>query len=590
MRTLITTAIEGTWLFDRPVVFLDKWCIPHTRQSVVEKMDALVAPPSRFSKNILDTAAAEVDKLDSEMFPLFSRIINNYHSTHHSERFWRIVLGHWFSRSIRLIFNRVCRLDEVINTLPIDSVTAIHNPKYSLATPASVDFVWASNDPRWNCAVYEQIIKHLYPRTIRIEPTMTDELRCYNPPSEKRDRFRAASLLRRFLKAIRKNLCDLTFKLGRPTDALLINTYLPRREEIKLQALLGQFPQISFPAPIQTASIADSEMRKTLGLHLSAKSRTDFQRLASLLLFEMLPVCFLESFAECVRKAEMLPWPSKPDFIFTSNNFDFDELFKVWTAKKTEDGVRYVVGQHGGDYGTNRYNKPTVEEHTSDKFITWGWTDGMEQHTKGFVLTCVGRRQRTSPKGGLLLIEKCRFPMVQIEDANDQFEKYLKDQFHLCEMLNPPIQRKIIVRMKGQWKKTGKNEDVQWRQFNSNIAIDCGQTPLRRLIQRSRIVVHSYDSTGILELLAMNVPMIAFWQDGYDHLRDSALVHYQVLVDAGLVFFTPKATAEKVNKIWDDIPAWWQSSEVQEARKQFCKKYARLSNAPIRDLKQALLS
>ena len=37
-------------------------------------------------------------------------------------------------------------------------------------------------------------------------------------------------------------------------------------------------------------------------------------------------------------------------------------------------------------------------------------------------------------------------------------------------------------------------------------------------------------------------------------------------------------------KIWDDIPLWWNSNEVQNARKKFCKKYSYLPLKPLKTL------
>jgi len=88
----------------------------------------------------------------------------------------------------------------------------------------------------------------------------------------------------------------------------------------------------------------------------------------------------------------------------------------------------------------------------------------------------------------------------------------------------------------------------------------------------------------------MNIPTIAFWQSGLDHLRDSAVPYYQRLVDAGIVHLSPASAADKVNQIWDDVDEWWSSAVVQEARIFFCDRYARNSKRPIQELKALLMS
>jgi putative transferase (TIGR04331 family) len=91
-----------------------------------------------------------------------------------------------------------------------------------------------------------------------------------------------------------------------------------------------------------------------------------------------------------------------------------------------------------------------------------------------------------------------------------------------------------------------------------------------------------------LETLSQNIPTLAFWQNDFDHLRDSAKPYYQLLVDVGIVHFSPESVAAKVNEIWNDVEGWWSESTVQEARKQFCNRYARVSQNPVQDFKKLL--
>jgi len=39
---------------------------------------------------------------------------------------------------------------------------------------------------------------------------------------------------------------------------------------------------------------------------------------------------------------------------------------------------------------------------------------------------------------------------------------------------------------------------------------------------------------------------------------------------------------------WDNISEWWESPNVQKARKTFCDKYARMEKHPIRTMKRLL--
>jgi putative transferase (TIGR04331 family) len=87
-----------------------------------------------------------------------------------------------------------------------------------------------------------------------------------------------------------------------------------------------------------------------------------------------------------------------------------------------------------------------------------------------------------------------------------------------------------------------------------------------------------------------NIPTLAFWQNGFEHLRESAKPYYQLLVDVGIVHLTPDSITQKVNAVWDDVDAWWLKGDLQSARKQFCNQYARASQNPVNELKKLLMS
>ena len=145
--------------------------------------------------------------------------------------------------------------------------------------------------------------------------------------------------------------------------------------------------------------------------------------------------------------------------------------------------------------------------------------------------------------------------------------------------------RQLTIRLRDStW-----NEEARWRAFDSTIKLDAGDTNLSSLIAGSRLVVHSYDSTGILETLLQNIPTLAFWQNDFDHLRESAKPYYQLLVDVGIVHLTAETVTQKVNEVWNDVDGWWGGDEIQSARRQFSERYARTSENPVLKLKQILL-
>ena len=90
-----------------------------------------------------------------------------------------------------------------------------------------------------------------------------------------------------------------------------------------------------------------------------------------------IPKSYIEDFPQYRLKANELPLPNRPKYIFTSNYFDTDETFKIWVALKIEDNVPYFVAQHGGNYGTHLYYGRNFwpERETASIFFSWGWEE-----------------------------------------------------------------------------------------------------------------------------------------------------------------------------------------------------------------------
>jgi len=361
------------------------------------------------------------------------------------------------------------------------------------------------------------------------------------------------------------------------------------KEEIKLQLALGQCPQLWVSPKLEISEKPDRVLRESLASRVESKSGNMLDDILHVMIFELLPVCYLEGFANLNKLVKQQPWPKKPKFIITSNNFDTDEVFKLWAATKIESGSKYFTGQHGSNYGTHRYFNSTIEEVTADKFITWGWTDGLPQHTPAFVFKTAGRKAKNyNPQWGLLLIEACSVNRM-LPWEHFEFVNYFKEQQNFVDELATTPKQHLTIRLHHEYRYNTWSEEARWQAFDPSLQIDTGSVKIRDLIDQSRLVVHSYDSTGILETLSQNIPTLAFWQNGFDHLRENAKPYYQLLVDAGIVHLNPESVAQKVNEVWSDVDSWWRQDKVQNARKKFCDRYARVSQNPVRELKQILL-
>ena len=137
-------------------------------------------------------------------------------------------------------------------------------------------------------------------------------------------------------------------------------------------------------------------------------------------------------------------------------------------------------------------------------------------------------------------------------------------------------------------EKFSWSDRLRWDDRNKDVQIDSGYVGIQRLIADSRLVVYSYDSTGLLESLALNMPTMCFWRGGLDHLLPVAKPYYELLRDVGIIMDTPEQAASKVAEHWDQIGEWWENDTLQAARRSFCEQYAKTVKTPVKTLRQLL--
>ena len=579
-RFLITTADERTWKFDRPVLFLGEWCRHYDRRHVWAALDATVAEPYGLGRDEKRRDLARTEAVSRELLVELAAALNLVHGTDHGPRYWQIVLGHWLRRYVDTIFNRHATLEHALARHDIDRTVVIDAPASALVRNDSLAFIYGCNDDQWNHALYARILDSFEPTGISRE-TLSAEVSTgpaagavASPPLLKR----AAGRIGRSVLAA---AC-------RADDAFIMRSYLPRGTEVALQISLRQCPQF-WQSPAVGVTAASPERRQLLRLPLDGRS--GFDRCVRDLLPGLLPTCYLEGFGGLVRQCRALPWPSRPRFIFTSNNFDTDEVFKVWCAGQVEQGTPYFAGQHGNNYGTHFYagNSQWPERSATDAFISWGWSDPATNVVPAFNFKAPNPQPMPhDPGGGLLLVEEGVNHRLTPWDSYYEFGTYQEQQFRFVEALPLEIRRALMVRIHGEHVIHRWCEPRRWAERHPAVRLDTGQVNIQALIAQSRLVVYSYESTGVLENLTGNVPTLCFWPYGLTHLLPEARPHYSQLVEAGIIAESPEQAAAFVSRVWGNVRGWWGSDRVQRARTAFCDQYARPEAHPVTTMRRLL--
>jgi putative transferase (TIGR04331 family) len=523
-----------------------------------------------------------IDAQSRELLLELADFLNRFHRISKSLRFWRILLGHWIHRYTCVLFHRWQAIHQVLEDQQISRTVVFTGRSVHLAVPDTLSFIWACDDDVWNNALIGRILQQVSQVPLEYRPIEAPECLA------SRDLRHPSKGTARSWRSLHGIADEVLHLLQRDDEAFVTSSYLPRTQAAMRCMRLGHVPRRRLSPTVRAVAV-DASLRSAS--RLSSEPREGFAGFLRNMLLQLLPSCFLEGFNSLKSQVEEAHWPRRPRLIFTSNSFDTSEVFKLWTAEKVEAGCPYIIGQHGNNYGAARYCPSETEcVATADAFLTWGWRDDKRKCEPAFIFKTAGRSQgRWNPRGGVLLIETCLPHLLSAWDPYPEFAMYQAEQFQFAERLPEVIRRAMTVRLHAEYQRHPWREDERWRRRQPGVGLNEGTTPISALIRESRLVVHSYDSTGILETLSLNIPTVCFWNGGLGHLRDCAIPFYGLLAAAGILHDTPQAAADKVAEVWNDISAWWQSAAVQEPRQKFCERYARTEPRPVRTLARLLV-
>jgi len=504
--------------------------------------------------------------------------LNEIHNVEHSVRYWRIIIGPWLCYFIQAFYDRYFSISAVINSKK-DVHTWLPRLEPEFYIPQDFySFRQYIIEDGYNHYLYGRIIEALgeIPYEIKdLDIELTATRRTFT--SMGGAKLAAKNFLASMMRMVPSGLNKVVF----------VSSYLHPRDVARLQMSLGQIPCPVMPLVTIGDIAIDLDLRIKLKLN---SGESQFEQILDGILFEQMPAVYLEGFAGLNLKALSI-FPRRPKLIFTANGLIAQEGFKFWAAAQVEQGARLVATTHGGVYGTAGWS--TNEAHeiaVSDKYFSWGWDD---KDNKKIIPMPSGQLEglkpkiKPDPKGGILwiAISFTRFScqMLSIPMAGQTLD-YLKDQETFAQSVLPEVHGLLTKRVFPV--DFGWNEELRWADTDPSLKVYHGKKDMYQQLNESRLCIGTYNSTTDLETLSRNFPTVIFFTPKHWELRESAKPFFDELRRVGIYHESPQSAAAKVNEVYKDPMAWWNSPDVQEARKNFCHRFARTENNWIYEWKK----
>lgn len=507
------------------------------------------------------------DKVEKKLYIKIVCFLEQYHQEKHSSNYWYSLIGPWLNKFIKVAFFRYHASNRALKKI----ISQKNQNDISFIPQDSFDALWKFSNPHWNAQFIKiskniwQSKKWFYSREQK-QPQVVME----NPYLTKK----ATNV---FLK---KSLYKIFIQHKK---VFIINSYLGRLKEFFLNLKMGEVSLPNFRNEKIKIEPCNIDGRFQFICKKKTRKKTFF-KYAEQIFPLCLPNCFLESYINYKNAAERELFPISPKIVFTSNNFEFDEVFKFWVAiQKEKNKTNYIIGQHGANYGSYRFTDPYPEEQIPNSFITWGWKK-KNKHIPGFIFSMPQPPAQINLFAHkMLLILKDSPLCIETWDTFQEYDDYLKNQFLFVESLSEPVFSKTFLRFYPGHCFTEWNERKLWRKRFPLLNIDINKK-IFNFINPWKCIVFSYESTAFLESLVCNMPTFGYFQGGLENIRKAVLPLYKKLIRNSILFETPEECAKFISKNWECLNLIWRSSQIQKAKNSFCNELCRPSARPVTDI------
>ena len=575
---LVTTALEETWPKKGEILFLGEWCKLYKRKEVWAKLTYEDFPYHWDNRYKLESDYIYLNELYERLIKILVVKLNQFHEKNYSVNYWRILIGWWLLYTLNVLFDR-WELIRLVSTNRKGLKTIIFDDELSNYIPKDhIELTQLCDDDYWNSLIFSKILNYF--KDINTECINgKKDFSIIHVKSNKKE-----TLKHFFFRYFQKISCFFS----RENSPIILTPYISYLNETLLNFSFFRLPLFfNLNEFEQVEPNLDSR-----DWNLSLDTDNKFESFICEIIGNLLPINYLEGYSKLNLFLNKLNWPDKPNFIFSSNSFYYDDIFKLYAAKKKEYNTKIVTGQHGGHYGIGKFS--FLEDYQlsiSDIFISWGWKDQKKNVKPLGNLSKLKLNYTNSNQQKILIVTtsmpRYSYHLYSVPIAS-QWLQYFNDQIKFINCLNEILLNDVIVRL--------HPSDYEWDQLNRwkdkfpNLQYDDASKSIKKTLHYVKLYISTYNATTFLESISNNIPTVIFWNPNHWELRESAIEIFEELKKVKVFHETPSSAALHVNNISGDILGWWNSVDVKITIERFKKEYCNQENFSLKELRNILNS
>src|SRR3990167_3409599 len=370
---LALTGLEEFWDKSQPMVLLGQWCKSYDKLDFDNEKERMIFDHPDLVDRNTQQAYHYTFHLYEKLLPKLANWLNQIHGSHHSLKYWRIVIGSFLLFYIQVTYHRWNALKIAISSY--SNLNTIGLAKHSYLTPINtLEFcLFAAENDAWNHQLMTQIL-NLMSFDIKSyqDYRWEEELKQRQQLFGKKQFYKKLTRIKiHFIKLLAKLRKNNIVGLHGPGGGLGTN------EDLRKVFFLSRFKILPLieSKDIQRAAIENTPINISLreGLSEFIIKEDAFSRILIETLKINFPINFIENYKDEVKKVNQC-YPFSPRVLL--GGWILDDRMAIWAAKLSERGSTLVSTQHGGAYGMlSGSSYEALEKANSDLFISWGWED-----------------------------------------------------------------------------------------------------------------------------------------------------------------------------------------------------------------------